>query len=281
MGADDRAAGPAERRWQEGVRRHREQSERVRALAGLGEYTYEGRTDWFRDDPHRRDDPVLGALRAAIPVAASVLDVGGGAGRFAIPLALDGRSVTVVEPSAAMVETLAAGCADHGCAIPVIRSTWEDAHAPLCDVVLCANVVYGLVGIVPFVRKLEAHARERVLVLASMRSPLTQVSGLWQAVYGEPRAELPGVPELLDVLAEMKITPEVTLIDGRRSAVARSRAAAVGMIRDQLYIVPGSPAEERLEAALGAWLIETPEGYALRDAPVRRQALIAWTPGRG
>lgn len=271
----------AARAWQDGVRRHHEQSERYRRLAGLGEYTYEGRTGWFRDDPRRTDDPVLDGLRAAIPAVASVLDVGGGAGRFAVPLALDGRAVTVVEPSEPMVAALESACAEFGCRIPIIRETWEDAVAPACDTVLCANVVYGLVDVVPFVRKLEAHARDQVLVLASMRSPLTQVSGLWEALYGEPRANLPGVPELLEVLWEMGIYPDVSMIDARRSTTARDRSAAVEMLMDLLYVVPGSPAEARLQALLPDWLIETPDGYALRDAPARRQALIAWSPARG
>lgn len=268
----------AEQRWLDGVRRHHEQSELYRARAGLGEYTYEGRTDWFRDDPHRIDDPVLDALRATIPATATVLDVGGGAGRFALPLALDGRQVTVVEPSRSMVEALEVASEACGCNIPVIGAKWEDAEAPVCDAVLCANVVYGLSDVVPFVRKLEAHARERVVILASMRSPLTQVSGLWEAVHGEPRANLPGVPELLEVLWEAGIFPNVTMIDARRSATARSRSAALRMVKDLLYIVPGSAADARLEALLPEWLIETPAGYALRDAPTRRQALIAWTP---
>ena len=131
---------------------------------------------------------------------------------------------------------------------------------------------------VPFVRKLEAHAAERVVVLASMQSPLTQVSGLWAAVHGEPRVDLPGVPELLEVLWEMGIFPDVSMIEGSRSAAARDRQAAERMVRSFLYVRPGSEEETRLKALLPEWLIETPGGFALKDAPPRRQALIAWRP---
>ena len=69
---------------------------------GHGGFTYSNRPQ----DPFRTDDPVLNALYAALPSNATVLDVGGGAGRYALPLATRARHVTVVEPSADSVEML-------------------------------------------------------------------------------------------------------------------------------------------------------------------------------
>ena len=76
---------------------------------------------------------------------------------------------------------------------------------------LCAHVVYGVADIEPFIRKLERHARERVLILSHTASPLAQVSPFWKLVHGEERTELPTLPELLPVLWEMGIFPNVQM----------------------------------------------------------------------
>jgi hypothetical protein len=60
----------------------------------------------FRADPTRTDDPVVNFLLGFAGPERTVLDVGGGAGRYALPLALRSKSVTVVEPSPSMTSAL-------------------------------------------------------------------------------------------------------------------------------------------------------------------------------
>ena len=50
-------------------------------------------------DPYRTGDPALNALYEIVGNDAEVLDVGGGAGRFALSLATRAKRVTVVDPS--------------------------------------------------------------------------------------------------------------------------------------------------------------------------------------
>ena len=56
----------------------------------------------YRFDPFRKSDAVLDALKDHITKNDTVLEIGGGAGRTALPLALHCKSVTNIEPSLGM-----------------------------------------------------------------------------------------------------------------------------------------------------------------------------------
>lgn len=200
--------------WQSQVAAHHAQSIRIQQAGG---WTGEGQGAFFASlfnaDPLRTDDPVLNRLYVEIPSGASVLDVGGGAGRYALPLALRGHRVTVVEPSIPMLEQLRSGMRALGIEIAIVQQTWEEAVVDPADVVLAAHVVYGVEDIAPFVRKLQAHAQARVLVPAFMESPPTLIAPLWPPVHGETRINLPALPELLAVLWALDIFPDLTMFE--------------------------------------------------------------------
>lgn len=113
-------------------------------------------------------DPFLDrVLERAVP-AATVLDVGAGSGRFALPLARQGRRVIAVEPNEQMCSRLerraaAAGLAD---SIRVVRARWQDVDPARVEaqVAICAYVLPRIPVVVPFLRRLDAAASEHVLV---------------------------------------------------------------------------------------------------------------------
>jgi SAM-dependent methyltransferase len=268
--------------WRKQVEDHHAQTAKARGDRPEAPDMWSTLASNFKADPKRTDDPVVNFLLQFIGRENTVLDVGGGAGRYALPLALHCKHVTVVEPSPSMTSALAAASREAGISnVSAVESKWEHANVGPADLVLAANVVYGVTEIVPFVQRLNEHAREVVVIVAYMDSPSSMMSPLWKAVHGDERIDLPGAPELLPVLWEAGIFPNVQMIAPERagSRAALSMDAAIQIARVFLQIEPGTEADERLVAEAPKHAIETPNGVTLRRPQVRPQAVIWWRPG--
>jgi SAM-dependent methyltransferase len=109
----------------------------------VGHYgTLYGRVRTYVVDAHLRDH--------IAPPPASVIDVGGGAGNQSIPLARDGYDVTIVDPSAEMLERAGARAEHDGVAerVRLVEGAGEEAPGLLAgerfDVVCCHGVTMYL-----------------------------------------------------------------------------------------------------------------------------------------
>ncbi len=106
------------------------------------------------------------------PAPAEIVDVGGGAGNQSIPLARLGYGVTIVDPSAAMLqraeERLATETPDTAARVRLVQATGEDAPAALDGArfggVLCHGVLMYLDDPTPLVDALCALAEPGGLV---------------------------------------------------------------------------------------------------------------------
>ena len=245
---------------------------------GHGGFTYSNRPQ----DPFRTDDPVLNALYAALPPDATVLDVGGGAGRYALPLATRARHVTVVEPSADSVEMLNARAAEAGIAnVTVINEPWEDAEAPSADVVLCSLVLHHVADAGPFVAKLQRHAAGSVVIVEMMETPGALEIPFYERVHGTAPTPLPGLPDVLRLLWAMDIYPDVSMLSAETAVLDTDRHAAMEQLRRRLAVEEGTEADERLRAAADELLEKTPEGFIVRGVRPRRTAVVSWRPSNG
>ena len=263
-------------RWKTQVKAHHAQS--IRAMGGREPEDFWRRfASRFREDPRRTDDPVLNRLLQEVSPETTVLDVGGGGGRFALPLALRCRHVTAVEPSPSMIETLQEGAHQANLSnLTTVQETWEEVEIEPADVVLCAHVLYGVEEVEPFLRKLNSHALKRVLILMFMDFPQAHLSPFWERVHREKRIQLPGLRELQGVLWEMGIYPDLEMVHTFNPHAFETWEAAQEEFRRRLYVVPGTEQDRRLEQVMGELLEKAPEGFAIRGAPLRRLGLLSW-----
>lgn len=281
--ADLQAVGLA--MWADRVRGNAAQVARVRETADDADH-YAPVTSMFRDDPRRTGDEVLDALLHIARPGDRWLDVGAGAGRFALPLALVTRAVIAVEPSSAMLEALRDGLVEHSIDnVRVVEGRWPAAASllgamPVADHALIAQVGYDVEDIGPFLDALEAAASQGCVAVMRERSPAAAAEPFWVAVHGEQRISLPALADLLDLLSARGTSPEVEWIEH----VARtfpSRNAALGFLRRQTWVAPGSVKDRRLASELEA-LLRQP-GHVLPDGSIRlspdptvRDSVVRW-----
>jgi hypothetical protein len=267
----------ATEQWRERIEAHNAQTMRARAGRDVPDL-WAGLAGGFQDDPRRTGDPIIDLVAGWLTPQSTLIDVGGGAGRHALPFALRCKHVTVVEPSPAMQSALAESAKSAGIEnYSVVASGWEDAEVEPADVVFCAHVVYALADIEPFVRKLQAKSRDAVAIVLAMQAPLTRMSAFWKAAYQEDRIDLPGLPELVPVLWEMGLEPNITMGPTTAGRMAVPNVdTAIAFARHFLYIEPGSEADKRLLAALPDLVEETPEGITMRQWQPPSQGVIWW-----
>ena len=137
--------------WKRRVEAHHAQSLRVMDETRRTGDFWKPVAAGFRADPRRTDDEALNAISELAPDGSTLLDVGGGAGRFAVALAFNSPAVTVVDPSEAMLDQLREATSEAGLDnVSAVRAEWQDAQVEAADVALCSHVVYGVAGIEPF-----------------------------------------------------------------------------------------------------------------------------------
>ena len=280
MTSPSRTAPSAAQRWRDMVEGEHAQSERARESGQPPADHWAAVADRFREDPRRPMEPPLRRMSELIEPRQTVIDVGAGAGRLALPLALHCGGVAAVEPSPSMAAILTEEAARHQIPnVTIVQSEWEDAVVAPADVTLCVNVLYTVPDVVGFIRKLEAHSRERVIIVLYAEHPQAQTYPFWRLVHGEERLRPPGLLELMRVLWEMDVYPDLEMLPARPPNGYASREAARRQLLFRLFLDPGSPKERLLEEAMDQLLVETGDGVGIRGAGPTRPGLVTWRPG--
>ncbi|MDA1188821.1 MAG: class I SAM-dependent methyltransferase [Chloroflexi bacterium] len=265
--------------WGERVRQHHAQSEAARDQMGKAkeEDFWKPIANKFRADPRRTDDSLVNRLLREVQPDSTVLDVGGGAGRLALPLALKCEHVTVAEPSDSMLEQLRIAAGEANIRnVKAHAASWENARVDPADFVLCAHVLYGVEDIETFVRKLDAHAKKSVLIVMFLDAPQSHHSHFWKAVHGEERITLPALKELMPILWELGFYPDLEMLERMSAPVYDDLDEALHDLRFRLYVAPSSDKDKRLRQAIDELLVSTDGGLTFKDATSRQLALASW-----
>lgn len=220
-------------------------------------------------------DPFVGIVRRSLGPTSTVLDVGAGAGRYALALAPQVHEVIAVEPVPDLVELLAQKARELRIDnIRLVESSWENAVGLRADVVVCYGVIGGIEDGAGFMRKLdEAADRSVFLGLGSgvdvLRDPLSRHFD------GTPRPPAPSFLDAVAVLSELGIVPEVEVLE-YPTPVYDDLDEAVFAYRDLLQLPATREMDAKLRDLLGLWLVRRGDGRLRVPGTSYTYAALSW-----
>lgn len=197
-----------------------------RILDGAPESPFGYRPDRFAVDVDidRASRSAAWAREVLPPVGATVLDVGCGGGKASVPLVPPASELIGVDRRADMLEAFASAATRAGVARRTIHGEWPEvaSTAPVADVVVCHHVVFGVTDLAPFLIALTARARLAVVLEMSTEHPMSVWSPGWRHFWDLERPPGPNHDDLVAVLRELSIDPEVaTSVRAPRSSDRR------------------------------------------------------------
>ena len=135
-------------------------------------------------------------------------------------------------------------------------------------------------AIEPFLRKLDAAAQHHAALVALTDPPPVALAPFWRQVHGEERLRLPCRAELLAVLRELGVEPEVIPIGPAPVLPLGAPDAALGLLRYRLVVGPGTAATSACAAPSSSLAEERADCSGPRGAASNGRSLLRWAPGR-
>ncbi len=230
-------------------------------------------------DERRATEQELGILDLA--AGDTVLDVGAGTGRLAVPISRTAAHVTALDPSGGMLSILqeqmaAEGRTNYSC----VRMRWEDAvigrDIEPHDVVIAAFSL-GFYDLAAALQKLDAAALRAVYLFwhaGEWRSP--DEMALYRTVFGEEAAMRKGYPDYsypVNILHDAGIHPNVRIYRAVWDAVYDSVEEAV-----RTWAAMHNPEQEDLSPVREyfARVLRRSESGKYVETAVRRTAAVWW-----
>jgi SAM-dependent methyltransferase len=268
--------------WAERVQANRDQVDEVREVPDHDFYAPV--SSLFVADPRRRGDEALEAILALARPSDRWLDIGAGAGRYALPLATRVEEVIAIEPSASMRNALRAGKSEHGATnLRLVGAAWPAALAelgepPVAEVAMIAHVGYDIEEIGPFIDAMEQAASRLCVAMLTDQSPASVADPFWPIVHGVERVPLPALPELIELLRARGRETEVLRVE-RAPRTFDSFDGLATFLRRQLWILEDGEKDARFRAALAGIARELDDdGWRLATPPVGSIGILTWRP---
>jgi SAM-dependent methyltransferase len=183
-------------------------ADRAGAASGHVDTSYwDRRAPSFARSTRARVDAFLDVVTSYASPDSTLIDVGAGSGRHAVPLAERVEWVTAVEPSEGMRTLI-----PHRDNMTVVASTWEDAAVAPADLLICCHVMYGVAEPVPFISKMERSARERIFIMMRQLPMVHPASVIRERLRGVEEPRMPRFSDLFMLLIQMGIAPDVDFV---------------------------------------------------------------------
>ncbi len=241
----------------------------------------------FRFDPRRELSGNLEIVASYLEPGDVFVGVGGGAGRVALPMSLRCREVVCVDSSPGMgleFDSLASGAGiSNACRI---QSGWLEAPNVQGDITFAASVTFFVRDIEVFVNKLQASARRRVMITIWSEPAPNRNARIFRLVHGEEQVLVPGHRQLLAVLWDMGLLPELRVLpDPPRwvTVVSLSREEAVELALAVRWLKPEDKNDARriIELYFDELFSRSGAGFSPKWRPDMREMLITWETRQG
>ena len=227
---------------------------------------------WTHTD---QEDDLLETLARGLKTTDTILDVGAGAGRFSLPLALRCKHVTAVEPSPSMAAAFEQQASRYCIAnVTLVKGRWEDVEVEPADRAISVHVPYFVADISRFIRKLNDLTRQQVMVLMNRVPPQAHTAMLWQRIHGEKQILQPGADHMVRVLRELGVSPHIEPLPSQGPRTFSSLDAAVDYLSLRLFLVSNSPKHRLLREAVGEMFVGQEGSFQLTGAIKSEPILI-------
>ena len=148
--------------------------------------------------------------RETLDSGGSVLDIGCGGGIAAFAVAPPASSVIGVDHQQEMLTMFAATAQARGLKHEEVLGDWPDvaAQTPTADVVTCHHVVFNIPQIEAFIRELNSHANQRVVIEMPQQHPLSTMTAAWKHFWDLDRPVKPTSDDLIQIVQAMELKPK-------------------------------------------------------------------------
>lgn len=282
------ATMPSAERWRALVRRRQDQRRRLTANAEPAQRLSpadEAQLHSAQLEKATSSDPIVDYMvhRAR---GATVLDIGSGVGRFALPMSAVATSITAVDPNSEALALLLRGLTPPlTCRVNTLPNRWEECDVGGFDIGLCAFVIDNIADAAPFLLKMTRAVSEAYLMMQAT-SPALMYSTLWQQFHTEPWEPGPSYLDVVRILSDAGVEVHVDIVFGgtdKRAGLSGARYATVEEAVDVyvalLLLDRTGHAQDRLRALLPYWLVHRNDGLYDPTTP-GAFAVIKWAGSR-
>ncbi len=183
----------------------------ILAQAPVSPWSHEVATFSVDDTLDRESTSARVAREVLPPRGGVVLDVGCGGGRSSAVLVPPAETLIGVDANETMLTAFVEATRSSNVAVQTVHGRWPDVAllTPVADVVVCHHVFFNVADAVPFAVALTDHARLAVVIEIPVRHPLAGWNAAWKHFWDLDRPTGPTDADLVAVLREAGVVPEL------------------------------------------------------------------------